>query len=215
MNTLRHFCSDCGTEEIFEEVTLEESLKVKGVTVTNTHVYLKCPKCEELFEPFDDPERNLILDYREYRKIKGFLQPEEIIRIRKKYDISLRTFSMITGISHSTISNIENNSLQNKEHDSIFRLSSDVYSFKKLVEQRKAELEETVYVKLIKKLDLLCATSYVEHKELVVNYHNDLIIRVNNIEYDVKKIQSKIDRTEEGEVTWTSNLKKAIPLLKN
>lgn len=210
MEEIKHFCSDCGKEEFFKTITIEETLKIKGVSVTNTHEYIECLSCGELFEPFEDPEKNLLSDYRIYRDIKGFIQPEEIKAIRDNYKMTLRVFSKITGISYSTLSNIENNSIHNKEHDTIFRLAQDPYSFKKLVQQRKLYLEETEFNQLIKRLEVLCLVSYEEHKHLIVEFRNDLTRRINTIEFDVKSLQNKTGREKEGEVQWNLGLKKTI-----
>ena len=63
-------CEVCHTKGDFIEVFIEETLPVMGIAITNSHKYQKCNGCGELYEPFDNPDYNLLSDYQLFAEKK-------------------------------------------------------------------------------------------------------------------------------------------------
>ncbi|PEG96241.1 hypothetical protein CP360_07780 [Lactobacillus sp. UMNPBX9] len=137
---VKSFLLDLGRVEKFEIVSVNETVTVKDLTFENKHTYWKSVTTGELYLPFDNPDVNLDSDYAIYKKEKNLLSTKEIVQIRKKYGLSLRSFAKILGIGYSTLSKIENGAVQSNEHDALLRLASNPYSFYNNLVLPKSEL---------------------------------------------------------------------------
>ena len=206
-------CDICGQQDNFEVINVEEQVDIKGISFESEHIYYRCVHCKEEYEPFDNFDINYYTDYKKYRELTGLLQSDEIKRIREAYGISQRTFAKLLSISHATLSNIEKGSLQSPQHDILLRLASDPYSFYKNVFCiRKSLLSEGDIETLDTNLKRLIATSYDGHKkemkefkEIMSDKTNNLIRRVNHMEYEIKtiiNIDAISNSRESGEGTW-------------
>ncbi|HAP9801805.1 helix-turn-helix domain-containing protein [Enterococcus faecium] len=193
---------ETGKIEKYEIIELMETVKVKNDEFEVLHEYYKRLSDGELFEPFDNPDKNLNKDYDLYRKKYSLLSAVEVKNIRRKYKLSIREFSEILGISYSNLSSIENGSLQANYIDTLLRLASDPYAFSKLINDKKDILSVNILEKLKPTLNELVLMSYEEHKELaeeVRKYHLDIrnnIISISNI----IKFESK--STKKGDQEW-------------
>ena len=67
---LNKYCSECERLTNFEKVSILEKVKVKNSDLENEHLYYKCSHCNELFEPFEDPDYNARLDFDKYKQLK-------------------------------------------------------------------------------------------------------------------------------------------------
>lgn len=67
---LNKYCSECERLTNFEKVAILEKVKVKNSDLENEHLYYKCSHCNELFEPFEDPDYNARLDFDKYKQLK-------------------------------------------------------------------------------------------------------------------------------------------------
>lgn len=141
MSNMREYCSECEQLSDFTEVKLHEKSTIKDVVIENEHVYYQCSNCGELFEPFDDPDYNTRMDFDQYRSKLGLLSPEEIKQIRENYNLTLRQFSELLGISYSTLSEIENGSLQSKHLDATLRLAQTSNAIRKLYFEKRNKLK--------------------------------------------------------------------------
>lgn len=134
------FLIDLGRMEKFEVVTMTETVTIKDLTFESLHTYWKSVTTGELYLPFDDPDINLRSDYAKYKQAKNLLATEDIIDIRKKYGLSLRSFAKLLGIGYSTLSKIENGVVQSTAHDALLRLASDPHCFYTKLVVPKSEL---------------------------------------------------------------------------
>jgi len=144
----------------FTVISLEETVLVRRREVQMTHIYW-VPAGERLddednyLEPIDDPDFKLQADFREYRRRFGVLTPEAVREIRENYQLSLRQFAMVLGMSYSTLSEIENGLvLQTDEQESLFRLSQNNGAFATLVQAKKAIMSASQYEKIEQKVAL-------------------------------------------------------------
>ncbi|TAL25411.1 MAG: helix-turn-helix domain-containing protein, partial [Nitrospirae bacterium] len=72
---------------------------------------------------------------------KGFLQPEEIKKIREQYGLSQRNFARLLGWGEITIHRYESGAIQDDVHNDVLALIKDVDDFKKLFESKKNNIE--------------------------------------------------------------------------
>lgn len=205
---------DLGRIEKFEVVSVNETVTVKDLTFKNMHTYWKSVTTGELYLPFNDPDINLNSDYDRYRAEKKLLSTKDIINIRKKYKLSLRSFAKVLGIGYSTLSKIENGALQSNEHDALLRLASDSYSFYNNLVLPKAELLTDKELKeLSKVIEKLIVVSYKEHEIIagnVLSKTNEMITTINIFNYDIKESERRFEKEDSEWQLENSILKKFI-----
>lgn len=144
----------------FTVISLDEVVQVRRREIAMTHTYWvplgdDLGNDENYLEPIDDPDFNLQADFREYRRLFGVLTPQAIREIREGYQLSLRQFALILGMSYSTLSEIENGLvLQTDEQESLFRLSQNERAFADLVQAKRAIMSAMQYQKIVHKVAL-------------------------------------------------------------
>ncbi|WP_049165488.1 helix-turn-helix domain-containing protein [Ligilactobacillus salivarius] len=211
---VNNFLIDLGRIEKFEVVSVNETVTVKDLTFKNMHTYWKSVTTGELYLPFNDPDINLNSDYDRYRAEKKLLSTKDIINIRKKYKLSLRSFAKVLGIGYSTLSKIENGALQSNEHDALLRLASDSYSFYNNLVLPKAELLTDKELKeLSKVIEKLIVVSYKEHEIIagnVLSKTNEMITTINIFNYDIKESERRFEKEDSEWQLENSILKKFI-----
>lgn len=211
---VNNFLIDLGRIEKFEVVSVNETVTVKDLTFKNMHTYWKSVTTGELYLLFNDPDINLNSDYDRYRAEKKLLSTKDIINIRKKYKLSLRSFAKVLGIGYSTLSKIENGALQSNEHDALLRLASDSYSFYNNLVLPKAELLTDKELKeLSKVIEKLIVVSYKEHEIIagnVLSKTNEMITTINIFNYDIKESERRFEKEDSEWQLENSILKKFI-----
>ncbi|KAF1296799.1 hypothetical protein BAU15_09135 [Enterococcus sp. JM4C] len=214
LNEQKRYCSECEHYSEFSEVKLEESLRIKGVPITASHIYYECNNCKELFESFDDPDYNTRIDFEIYSFKVGILKPVEIKQLRENYGLSLRQFAEIIGISYSTLSEIENGYILHSKHlDSTLRLCENPVSFRDLFLTKEKFLKGN-YDGVKENLLALCLSSDDRNAEIVGDFKamvSDLAdktqeaIRVTNIlKYESEDLNRKINGKENG--SWSEKV---------
>ncbi|KGL38145.1 hypothetical protein BMT55_09765 [Listeria newyorkensis] len=127
------FCINCYEESKHDEKFVAEIVNVRGLDLEVEHRYLECTICGELMEDPSNLDYNYIIDFKEYRRVKGLLQPEEIKMIREMYNMSQRDFADVLGMSHATLCRYEGGALQTEHHNSTFILATTPNALHKLV----------------------------------------------------------------------------------
>lgn len=198
------FCEVCLNDKHFKRIEIEEEISMKGMTFNVVHEYDQCDNCKELFEPIEDIDKNIKQDFIEYRKQVGFLQPEEIRKIREKYGMNLRQFAELLGIGYSTLSHIENGSLQSWYQNSLFVLVASPQAMYSLLDNRLDYTKED-YSNVIERVKELVLEETNEEYSRIVKDLEERIDRItentlhitrsiNNIEFDSKKYSSYEDK---------------------
>lgn len=110
------FCPNCESERSVQVERKSESIRVRDLDIPVAVEYFTCDACKE---EFDDPRADDPLEavYREYRKRKGFVQPEEIRQFRKEKGLTQSELSSLLGWGSATLSRYENGALQDEAHD--------------------------------------------------------------------------------------------------
>ncbi len=193
---ITRFSYETGQEEKYKKIKIEEEVFVKKERFKLTNVYYKRLSDGELFEPFDDPDYNIRNSYNLYRKKHNLLSPQEIVEIRNKYELSIREFANILGISYSNLSLIENGGLQAKYIDNLLRFSRDVPSFKQFIKDRKVDIDKNVYAKLL----ILIENIDKATKKYTNYYEYTIPINKNS------RLSLRITKTIEEDKEWTDNL---------
>jgi len=132
---MRGICPNCEKETDIKLISKIEEIKVRGETIT---VEVECYQCLECGEEFDDPRSTrdpLDEAYREYRRRRGMLQPEEIRQLRKQYGLTQSEMSNLLGWGGATLSRYENGALQDEAHEKILHLIKEPRVFLNLIEQ--------------------------------------------------------------------------------
>lgn len=158
---MERICYECGNDG-FKEINLLKNVKVKELELEVEHHYFECSNCGERYADFDRPNENLIRNYNKYRQRKDWLMPEKIRDIRKKYHLSQKKYASLLGISYSTLSAIENGSLQSKAHESQFILSQSAMGMKRLVSNNREIFSAKKLAELLNLLDRLIVEEYKE-----------------------------------------------------
>lgn len=213
MNDTIFYCDECGNEENYEIIHKTEEVTIKDVTFENEHEYCQCSVCKELYEPLDDADKNIKSDYAKYREIKHLLSPEDITSIREKYELSQRRFAELLGISHSTLSRIENGALQNEYQNNLFLMASAPEAFLKVIQNKKTLLSEDEFKSLDNILVENILRSIPEYKprmdkldrqiEYIYDVQNAIQRKINTISVNSKP--KEIDNG--GSVSWIDSIK--------
>lgn len=100
---------ELNTTEKYSEVWKYEMMQVKDIPDLIVHNHYWEDSQGELWLDFNDPNENFRRAFNAYRNRKGFMQPNEIRKLREDLHLSQRAFSERLGISYAKVSQIENN----------------------------------------------------------------------------------------------------------
>jgi putative zinc finger/helix-turn-helix YgiT family protein len=158
MNTKR-VCPFC--EDITEQglVNSNEEFKVRNEKITVMNSYYKCLECDHEIDNIDarDP---LIEVYEKYRDLKGYIQPQDLINFRHKYDLTQKELSHLLGFGAVTLSRYENGALQTDSHNISLEMAMQPNSLKMLVERNKEIFSDKKYLSLLSALERECENLY-------------------------------------------------------
>lgn len=91
-NFIEKLSRETGKLEKYELIELTEEVKIKKEIFEITHKYYKRLSDDELFEPFEDPDYNLNIDYNTYRNKHNLLYSEDIKEIRNMYKLFMARY---------------------------------------------------------------------------------------------------------------------------
>ncbi|UOF90509.1 DUF4065 domain-containing protein [Fodinisporobacter ferrooxydans] len=161
------FCHTCdeSVDYYVEEVDFEYKAKDLSIPIHGKIAF--CSKCSsELFHPIYDQE-NQERAFEIYRDKKGIITPEEIISIRKKYNLGQKDFSKLLGFGEITITRYENGSLPTSAQNQTVKASADPEKMLDFLEQNKDKVDEAVANQLKATLQGFCSKSNGE--TLIIN----------------------------------------------
>jgi putative zinc finger/helix-turn-helix YgiT family protein len=130
----KRMCPHCMKYSGYEKITQSEEIKIRGISVQVEAQFLKCMSCSE---EYDDPKSDfdlMDLAYREYRRKKKYLQPEEIKDFRLELKATQKEMCHLLGWGDATLSRYENGSLQEESHDRAFQMAMTFHGIKKLLD---------------------------------------------------------------------------------
>jgi len=122
MNT---FCPICEQETEINKIIESDEIDIRGEIISVEKEYFHCQKCDEKFENLHPEMDYMDFAYREYRRRKAWLQPEDIKVFRDSLGLTQQQFSDILGIGVATLNRYENGSLQSEAHEQLIRFFVD------------------------------------------------------------------------------------------
>lgn len=140
MNTFQGMCPHCEDFRTIQNKTQKEQVKVRKDTVTIDAVYSVCQSCGGDFVSLDQMDANLKAARNKYCVKNGIILPNEIVALRKKYNVSQKTFAKILDIGELTINSYEQGAVPSGAHNSLLRLVADSENMKKLYIRNKKKI---------------------------------------------------------------------------
>lgn len=158
-------CPACDSTTGLEIIERPEEFEIKGEKILIQVKLYHCKVCDRNFstKELGDPFKQA---YGEYRRVKGMVQPEQIVLFRKKYDLSQKELSDLLGFGAVTLSRYENGSLQDEVHDNILKLAMEPQNLLKLVNHNRASLSNDKYQTLVQQI--MKGFSLIEQIESVI-----------------------------------------------
>lgn len=164
---LPHYCGKCGVirgDIVKHEIT--ETYNIKGDTSISVSGYAAyCPICGARISDECDNELD-IKAYREYRNLKGLLQPEEIKSIREHYGLSARQFAKLLCLGDHTIYELESGTIATPSLDTAIRSVATLSQLKRYLTIKKTKLPQ----KDVERLLHLCNTQADIYNEKYQSY---------------------------------------------
>lgn len=129
IKSLVTMCPECEVEREVQYGTKEETLNIRKENIDVISKVFYCPTGNHFFFDIEDNEERIQFAYREYRKRRNILQPEEIKEIRNKYGLTQQEFSLFLGYGAKTIARYETGAIPDDPHNYFIKLMQDTYSF--------------------------------------------------------------------------------------
>jgi len=135
-----------------KKVILNEDFNIRGENITLEVTYLECAKDGHLFTDPTSDDDPLNRAYREYRRRKNMLQPEEIRDFRTHNGLSQRELNCILGWGAATLSRYENGALQSEAHDRLLRLAMKPKNLLDLIDSNRESIPSHTTDRLLDQL---------------------------------------------------------------
>lgn len=145
---IRKECPVCEFERDLSYREITEVLKVRGEDINVTSRVHYCPEGEHYFYDVADEEEKFQNAYKEYRRRKGLLQPDEIEKIRNQYGLSQKNFARLLGWGDITIHRYESGAIQDDAHNDVLVLIRSFDYYKQYFESKKNTLDPALAKKV-------------------------------------------------------------------
>lgn len=122
---MKKICPFCEKESEIEIITNTEEMEIRDLIIPVERAYYRCANCDEEFEIFDENYDPYDAAYREYRRRKGWLQPEDIKSFRESLGLTQQQLSDLLGIGIATLNRYENGALQSEVNNQLIKLCSE------------------------------------------------------------------------------------------
>jgi putative zinc finger/helix-turn-helix YgiT family protein len=182
---MKGVCPNCENITELEYIKGIEEHNIRGELIKVKVEYYKCKECGEEFEDPSSKDDPLDKAYREYRRQKGMVQPEETLEMRKLYGLTQKEFSKLVGWGGATLSRYENGALQDEAHDRVLQLLKNPENMHKLIVNNGDFLPEKKRNRLIEEL-----SSAIEEKCSFPNIFSD---RFGKYEPSIESGYNKLD----------------------
>lgn len=147
------YCPTCEMKKEIEILKEKEIYPVKNEPTEVVAEVTYCTHCREQIWNEEVDTKNLEKAYRKYRDTNGLLQPEDIKKIRQKYNLTQTSFAKILGVGEKTITRYENGSIQDLAQNNLIALSDYVDVFKLLLDKNKTFISDSDYEKAFKAIE--------------------------------------------------------------
>lgn len=139
-------CESCMETHDVQVISRDEHNIFNGQAVTYEAVYYHCENTDDYYTDETMFASNDVAMKNAYRKAKGLLTTDEIIAVRRKYNISQNSLCIVLGWGEKTIHRYEGHQVQDYAHDSILRkINDDPEWFLALLEKARPSLSANIY----------------------------------------------------------------------
>lgn len=160
INKVEMYCPVCDRVHDVEIKTRISKMMIKNIEVNYNEKYYKCnnAKKDNEFVPYEWVDQNLLNARNAYRIKMGLLTSQDIIQIRKLYDLSQVDLAKLLGWGEATISRYESKAIQDEAHDSLLqKVRKDPILVAEYLEKNKNSFSkqkyESIQTKIIFNLD--------------------------------------------------------------
>ena len=115
-------CPICVEDTEIVTISEPEEMEIRGEKIVVEMKYYRCEECGEEFHIVTKDDDPFAAAYREYRRRKGWVQPEEIKAFREKLGLTQGQFSDLLGIGIATLNRYENGALQTDANNQLLSL---------------------------------------------------------------------------------------------
>lgn len=199
-------CLSCMESHEVWTVQVEEEMVFNQTKVKYTAIYEYCEITDEYTATEEMISKNDIVMKDAYRKIAGLLTSQEIIGLRKKYNISQGDLATLLGWGKKTLTRYETHQVQDMAHNDILvKIGDDPEWFLILLERSREKVSERAYVKYVESAKELYArerNSYIK-KAVLAQYAKEQMPpnASGNSEPDFNKLVEVINYIAASSVT--------------
>jgi putative zinc finger/helix-turn-helix YgiT family protein len=118
-------CFECGRLVTPRVEERKETLPVRGEPTEVLARVAVCPECDADMSVENLDDATLVAAFNLYRQKHGLMTPEEMKRLRERYGLGVRPFSLLLGWGEITAHRYEGGSLQDAAHEAALRLAED------------------------------------------------------------------------------------------
>lgn len=115
-------CPMCVEDTKVNKITQQKQMEVRDEIISVERNCYRCETCGEEFEIHTEDYDPFEVAYREYRRRKGWVQPEEIKEFREDLALTQQRFSGLLGIGIATLNRYENGALQSEATNRLISL---------------------------------------------------------------------------------------------
>lgn len=148
---MRVYCPYC-KKEVEYKIEKRELKEFRGIEVNTFENVAICNECnQDLYVNEIEDENNKRI-YQIYREKANIIKPEDIIKLREKYDISQRELTSILGFGKMTINRYERGGLPTKSQSDYIKLlieNDDKFIEKVKEAYEKNNINDKTYKKII------------------------------------------------------------------
>lgn len=156
---MRQICPNCEKETKINFVKTIEKIKVRGEQIEVPSEFFECLECREEFVNTKGVD-SLDMAYREFRRLHGMLQPEEIRDWRKSHGLTQKELSALLGWGEVSLCRYENGALQDEAHEKLFRLAMEPHNLLRLINDAPSALKDEKRERIITELKAAESKSY-------------------------------------------------------
>ncbi len=198
-------CMSCMEEHEVEIVRRSECSVYKGEEVDYEAVYEYCDRTQEYLEMEDMISQNDIAMKNAYRRKKGLLTTEDILAIRRKYNISQSDLAKMLGCGEKTITRYESHQIQDVVYDKMLKkIDTDPEWFLTLLKESRGSMALKAYERYyinaanilrgqkddyLRKSILAQYAEYIDNEDYCGNKEPDLDVVVDTVNYLARRVQ--------------------------
>ena len=141
-------CPFCGSSSKLESQKVEKEFRKEKFHIRE--FYYKCATCGEEFTTTSTDEVTVNQIYNQYREKHGILFPEELVRLRTKYNLSAQKMAQVLGLGINTYANYENGEMPTLANSRLISSAQNPEVFLEYVIQSKEIFSDKAYKGLCK-----------------------------------------------------------------